>query len=284
MIDVYWWSKVKYEKSEFENFGDILVPFILKKITTSKFRRVEPNQKKSFGLFRKRHYFIIGSIIEMATKNTVVWGAGLIKEDSGIERAKFLAVRGPLTRKKLLSLGYNVPERYGDPGILIRLFPQKTIQKKFKVGIIPHYVDLAVVKKIYGQEFGFKIIDVSTNDPQIVINEILECENIISSSLHGIIVSHALKVPAVWTQISDKLYGDNIKFKDYYQSLGILKIRKIDFRLYTQEEIIQEFQKVGQHALPDDKKVDKLIKDLIETCPFPKSKSFQEMIINYFSK
>ena len=81
MLDIYWWSKVKHEKSQTENFGDILVPFLLKKTTNQKFKWVNPNSKKFLKVFKIKHYFIIGSIVRMATKQTIVWGAGIIKKD-----------------------------------------------------------------------------------------------------------------------------------------------------------------------------------------------------------
>ena len=54
---------------------------------------------------------------------------------------KILSVRGPLTRKRLLELDYECPETYGDSGMILPYFYYPEIKKKYKLGIIPHYID-----------------------------------------------------------------------------------------------------------------------------------------------
>jgi hypothetical protein len=39
-----------------------------------------------------------------------------------------------------------------------------------------------------------------------------------SSSLHGVIVSHAFGVPSIWMASSKPLHGDGVKFDDYFAS------------------------------------------------------------------
>jgi pyruvyltransferase len=55
-----------------------------------------------------------------------------------------------------------------------------------------------------------------------VVNEILSCEYIISSSLHGLIVSEAYSIPNLWIKVSDKIRGGEFKYQDYFQSIGIM--------------------------------------------------------------
>ena len=283
MIEVFWWSKIKYEDSKYENFGDYLVPFLLEKFTNQKFKRVEPNTDYKFRWFKKKHYFIIGSILSSATSHTIVWGAGIIKRDEFVQSAKFLLVRGPLTRKRLLSLGYAIPEKYGDPALLLALLNQNKTSKKFKLGIVPHYVDFEKANNVYKNEINVTVIDLCTNNPQSIIDSISDCDFILSSSLHGLIVSHTLNIPALWVKISNKLYGDDVKFQDYYESLDLVNVKPIEFKHYKNDEIHELFSNFKTQAMPSRSNINKLITDLVETFPFKKSVEFKRLIKKYFS-
>lgn len=53
------------------------------------------------------------------------------------------------------------------------------------------------------------------------IDNILSCEYILSSSLHGIIIADAYKIPNIWISLTNNEHPDNnFKFKDYYLSVG----------------------------------------------------------------
>ncbi len=53
-----------------------------------------------------------------------------------------------------------------------------------------------------------------------MIDNILSCEIILSSSLHGLIVADAYNTPSSWIKFSNKVYGNGFKFRDYYASIG----------------------------------------------------------------
>jgi hypothetical protein len=55
---------------------------------------------------------------------------------------------------------------------------------------------------------------------EAVIDAIASCEFVVSSSLHGLIVAHAYRRPALWVEFADPLLGDRSKFHDYFASLG----------------------------------------------------------------
>ena len=52
-----------------------------------------------------------------------------------------------------------------------------------------------------------------------VIKEIVECEMIISSSLHGLILSDAYHIPNIWIKFSDETFDGSFKYLDYFASV-----------------------------------------------------------------
>lgn len=282
MVDVYWWSRVRENNEKYENFGDALVPYLLDKMTSQRYKWIIPNSNRVLRIFKKKkHYIIIGSILRRATSHSVVWGGGIMFRDSVVPNAKFLAVRGPLTRERLVQLKYDVPCKYGDPGLLITLFNQSKKYKNFKFGFIPHFLDYNDVFETYRDNKEIKIINLLTNQPQNIIDEINDCEFIISSSLHGIIVPHALGIPSLWMKVSEKLQ-DDIKFYDYYASLDIKAAHPLSFGRYTLEEFKDMFENYSEWTLPKRENLNQVLKDLIETFPFKKSKQFKKAIKTYF--
>ena len=88
-------------------------------------------------------YIVLGSIISYADNQTVIWGSGSMSEThipDGIPR-DICAVRGPLTRQVLREQNISCPEVYGDPSLLYPMFYNPEIDKQYKLGIIPHYID-----------------------------------------------------------------------------------------------------------------------------------------------
>lgn len=283
MLDVYWWSKARFENSKLENFGDALVPYLLQNSTSEEFQWVRPNTKTKFKFFKRKHYLIIGSIISAATTHSIVWGSGIIHSKEKVKKAKFLAVRGPKTRDRLLELGYELPEVYGDPALLLALFfKQQTEDIKYEYGIVPHYVDYEYVKEQYSKFENIKIINLLTDDVEDVVNQFIQCKHILSSSLHGLIVAHAFRIPALWTKVSDKLTGDDIKFQDYFSSVGLKTSEHIEFKQYDFNELKTIFEEQQTSSLPSIENLNKIIKDLTRTFPFQKTKKFKLLVKSYF--
>ncbi len=207
-MNLYW--------SPYNNFGDKLSPVIIKKITGIKPKRITPDRKTPYVL-------AIGSILQAySLDKATVWGTGAMWEDRGLKGNPddVRAVRGPLTRKLMLKHGIDCPELYGDPGLLLPLYYKGSTRKRWKLGIVPHLVDLEhewVIKKS-GVPW-IKIISLR-GKIESVINQITACENIMSSSLHGLVTADAYKIPSLWVEFSDKVWGKGFKFRDYQMSLG----------------------------------------------------------------
>lgn len=212
---------VKWSSGEFtsRNIGDVLNVYLFKKI----FGKDIVSYKEVLNLGVPPVYSFIGSVLDnSAVRNLTVMGSGFKRESSPLKvlPKNVISCRGPLTRKKLMQSGLQVPEIYGDPAILLPHFYNPGAEKKFKMGLIPHYVDKEVdlVKK-WEKNLEVKIIDVFSGMEEFV-TDIKSCEFTISSSLHGVILSHAYGVPSVWVKLSKDLVGGSFKFDDYYQSLG----------------------------------------------------------------
>lgn len=220
---VFWWSVVARFGYEKENFGDIITPYLVEKMTGRKPILFSPSSQ-----FAKyfRHAIMTGSIISQSNKNSLVWGSGIIKSSESIQGGIFLAVRGPRTAGRLRELGFNPPSVYGDPGILLPRYYRPEAVVKYRVGVISHYVDFQDIKREVGAFQDVLHIDLLTNDIESVIDQILQCEKIVSTSLHGVIVSHAYGIPALWWKYSNSLSGDDVKFYDYFESVNLTNVSR----------------------------------------------------------
>lgn len=204
------------------NLGDDLNYYLIKELT---FKHIL--NYRDFWHTSTDNVLCIGSIIEdFVNENSIIWGSGAMYGGDAPLKAipkKVLAVRGPLTRDYLLSKGVDCPEVYGDPALLLSKIYNPAIKKKYKYGVIPHWIDL---NNEYVQEFVARdrvnicLIDLKHYDDwRIVIDRINECEFIISSSLHGIIISDSYNIPNVWVEFSDNVIGNGFKFRDYFASI-----------------------------------------------------------------
>lgn len=207
------------------NWGDYISVILVKNLSKSK---KVINYSESWNIKKRENYLCVGSIITwMTTDSSIIWGSGVVYPDDKIpaKPIKVLAVRGPLTRQYLLDNGVECPEIYGDPALLLpRIYKPHTIEKKYKFGIIPHFRDKKneLISHLTQEDLSKEllVIDVqNVKDWRFFIDQILKCEYIISSSLHGIIVADAYKVPNIWAEFKN---GERKRFafEDYLLSVS----------------------------------------------------------------
>lgn len=267
-IPLFWWSEKRLMGKEKENYGDLLSKYIVEKISGKEVKWVHP-KKQAWYKLNKTHYLAAGSILAQATSDSIVWGSGIVDRKLKIAKSRFYAVRGPETRKYLIEQGLNCPEVYGDPAILLPDFYAPQINKEYELGIIPHYVDFKKISAEYQNVRGVKVIDMMTLDIEKTTDEILACKKIISSSLHGVIVPHTYGIPAIWMPFSDKVFGDNIKYQDYFRSIDIYAYKIPKYRDgMKMDDLLDCFKK--DQILPDSERIKELKKRLLEHCPFLK--------------
>lgn len=211
-VSTYWW---RYNHPIELNFGDEITPYILRSLWGLQAQWSEIDDSSLAGA---------GSIIEVlqrerTNKGLKVWGSGFIREGEKNENNNldFYAVRGPESRARIRG---TKGVALGDPGLLVNLIFRSAKTKKYKVGIVPHYVDVdSVLLNGIRNNPDYLIIDV-LQTPDKVALDITACEYILSSSLHGLIFADSFNVPNNWLRLSDKLTGGEYKFRDYYESTG----------------------------------------------------------------
>lgn len=165
-------------------------------------------------------YLVIGSSLRTASDTITVWGTGFIAEDNVLSgRPSIRAVRGPLSRRKVLSQGVDCPDVVGDAAVLFPLFYRPVIEPTYDIGVIRHCRELDLPGPVLPPHLSVRYIDIN-GSLSGVVDDILSCRAILSSSLHGIIAAHAYGVPAAWMELSDRPLGDGIKFRDYLASVG----------------------------------------------------------------
>lgn len=265
-IPLFWWSEIYLTKKQNENYGDLIGKYLVEKISKKKAVWIHPGRRTLRNKFRKI-YLTVGSILTQVNGSCVVWGSGIISKEYKIKKAVFLAVRGPQSRKLLLEQGHNVPEIYGDPALLMPKFFNPIVIKTHKLGIIPHYVDYDLIIEQYKDQHDIIIINLMTNDVEAITKLIISCEAILSSSLHGIIVSHAYQIPTVWVRFSDKIFGDGVKYQDYFESVGLVCPEPLFLSKPISENQLQTlFERDG--LVPDISNIELIQNQLMECCPF----------------
>jgi pyruvyltransferase len=265
-IRLFWWNEIKMQGKSKENYGDLLGKYLVEKISQKEAVWSKPS-KFSIHDFFSPIYVTIGSILTHVNKKCIVWGSGIVSKEYPIKKGEFLAVRGPQTRNHLIKQGYQVPEVFGDPALLLPKYYNPKIEKEYASGIIPHYSDYNKVKDFYKDDNSILLIDLMTNDVDKTTDEILKCRKIVSSSLHGIIVAHAYGIPAVWQKFSGNIFGDDIKYQDYFESVDIKPYRPI---VFNKRMDISDLEMLfeGKEVLPEKEVVEGLCLKLMAVCPF----------------
>src|SRR5690606_11662104 len=122
-VPLVWWPNQP-------NFGDLLSPWLFEKMTGKPVVRARRDEVA---------YVSIGSVLKRVTPGALVWGTGSFgnEQDPQIELdATYFAVRGPLTRARLLDLGAKVKPVYGDPALLAPLYHWPDVPKTHEIGVV----------------------------------------------------------------------------------------------------------------------------------------------------
>ena len=229
------------------NFGDSLNRTLIEKLTRAKVNRTE---------IAKSELFAVGSILGDSTNffdkianmagapELHIWGSGFLRAElpekpiSHSRKFKIHALRGKKTLEVFKAAGFIRPDEnipLGDPGIL---YPDliegiHSIPKEYDVAIIPHWRDkeegMRIAKDLRDTwDIDAHFLDVSMLNPLDFIRELAKSRKVISSSMHGLIVSDALGIPNKRLIIGN-FFEDEVrqfdmsfyKFADYYSAFDM---------------------------------------------------------------
>ena len=278
-IKLFFWNKA--------NFGDALSPYIISKLTDNEIKFKKPykgfvdlsrqiwtciklkklHEIKHLTLPFEHVIFSIGSILSNSYHNSIVWGSGFMNKDEKFVGGKILALRGKYSNEKLKDMGFEGCDIFGDPALLSPIVFSKKVEKTNKIGIIPHWKDTEFFLTNYSKMY--KIIDLRTTDIESVICEILSCKYILSTSLHGIIVSHAYGIPALWME-KGYIDTDGFKFNDYFRSVGIspyTAFKKYD-EILSEDFNIENFFELNKECALPNVSIRDIQKSLLSVAPF----------------
>lgn len=271
--------KVFYFVADY-NFGDMLNVWLLESLF---------GIKATWASVEDCNYLCIGSLLHNLPKPKLslrrkiykfvkpsisVWGTGFINQSPSsyktlLRKVRVYAVRGKITLNRLKEYR-NVKFKHrvlGDPGLLAnRLIDVNKVEKKYKLGIIPHYVDKynPLLKNI--QVENSIIIDVQQK-PEIVLKQIAECENIMSSAMHGLIVADSLGIPNIRMVVSGKLFGGDYKFQDYYSAFDMELPQAC---ILSAETIITDINFIKQQYQIKPEQVEQICQNLLRVFPYKK--------------
>lgn len=216
-----------------KNFGDGINNLFWESLT----------QNKISGNKSELHYITTGSIMCLINEKSIIFGTGFISKNGDLGGGDFrsissrkhttpnkvIAVRGPLSRQKMLDFNIECPENYGDPLILMPCINNnyKKIEDNI-IGIIPHYIEkdnnnyklLKTNLEDEGYIVKFIDIEVGSNHKKL-IEDINNCKYIISSSLHGVMMGIVYKKNTIFVEFSEKVVGNGFKFEDFFKSVNI---------------------------------------------------------------
>lgn len=298
MEEIFTSKKIKLVYWNEPNFGDMLSPYIVEKLSGKKtaYKSYNIGGINTIKRFIKliltfdfkritsilfpweKNLLAIGSILSKGNRHSVVWGSGFISEDDSFNGGRILAVRGKYTNEKLKRMGFQGTSIWGDPALLIPILINPVPNKINLIGIIPHWSEVDFFLNRYSNQY--KIIDLRTREIEGTIAQITSCQYILSTSLHGLIVSHAYGIPALWIK-KQTLHDDDIKFKDYLSSVDIQVyegFKNIEEILFSRQSCLEFFSQHKNKSLPNlDVKI--IQEKLLDIAPFSIVKNIKEKFI-----
>ena len=233
-VRAYWYKEVS-------NFGDGITPLLLR----------NSGRNPVYSPPTRASVVSTGSLLEHISESYsgCILGTGFISAASSCRfpNARVISVRGLLTLERTERTLKTVS--VGDPGLLACDTLKTRAEKRYTIGLIPHVSDKdsPIVAEI-ARRHGTALTTIDVQDgPLSVFQLIDQCEYVLSSSLHGLIVADSLGVPCRWIESSAPLLGGRFKFDDYHSSIGFDN----DPAVLGGSETIAELTRLVEHKSQD---------------------------------
>lgn len=195
------------------NAGDIFAELLLERIYNLPITNIKDDGHR---------LLCVGSIFHNLKPGDIACGIGVrgTQMPPTAGGVRIWALRGPISYDLAKDAGYDVShvKFLLDPGLMIRFMAPSLPQphKPNKIIFIPHYRDRFSYDHL--RRRGITPINID-DDPLSLANHILGAKMVYSSSLHGIIFSHALQRPCVF--VAPAKESTDFKYQDYYSSIGL---------------------------------------------------------------
>lgn len=249
-IYLAWWSN-----PEPGNMGDWLSPYIFNKVSGRSVRFVNPQTKN----IKLNHYFSTGSIGKFTKHNSIVLGTGISANDAELNsKAKYLSVRGPLTRSRVIECGGECPEVFGDPAIILPLLYKPNMEEKSGISdkylLVRHFTHRGLKLQV---PKTFDEISIFVSNPKKIeafIDSLHQYRGVVTSAMHCYILCQAYGIPCVlvtFDELKDAVHGDGMKYTDYMMGAGVPvePVRVISSNLAE----LDVDSILTHHKIPDDK-------------------------------
>ncbi|AZZ51152.1 hypothetical protein C1I64_03240 [Rathayibacter festucae DSM 15932] len=154
----------------------------------------------------------------------------------------------------------------GDPGLVVRSLRPVTGRREGKV-LIPHFT---VYRSAAGRRriselvaAGYSVAE-PTLEPEKMIDLIRSAESVVSSGMHGVILSHSLRTPASLISFADEVPAKPaFKYLDYHDSVG-LDARISSWSTFIDRSLaVVEIERARQDIEDVSPKIDSLVEGLL---------------------
>jgi glycosyltransferase involved in cell wall biosynthesis len=273
-VSMYWFD-------DWPNFGDMLNKYIFTNVKRWNVRKADWKEAKYMGIgsiiqgIKSGRSLFHDKIFHSKTRKyrrmpLHIISSGYIDNNPIVNFGRIPIphiLRGKLSLSNLeRDTGQKYPEcKFGDMGLLAKyLVPKENIpEKKYKIGIIAHAHERLSDKLVHNINMSsYTIIDIQEN-PIYVIQRILECECILSSALHGLIVADSFGIPNKRMILDNLVNGGDFKFEDYYSALDMKPPMPFVFKSGQIITDILPRQIITDYCVPK-KKVQKIQQDLLD--------------------